>query len=221
MNTIGDASQDASFEGRLYAWRVAFYYARDHFPFGAGLYGPQLGGIFHAYFPKQPIHAAHSIYFEVLGENGFIGFFLYLGLIICGFLILLERHFRMPTLSRLPVGQRAGDRASVEPFRVLCGWRRIEHGLLRLIYCGARYVDRIATTCAGSRGYKTEVRPPRRREVLFSSRKSPSPGRSLILSALLLLGTGRSPVNRLNRKPANKETITETNAQMPKPVSSQ
>src|SRR6185312_9610623 len=47
MDTISTASQDASFEGRLYAWRVAYLYASDHFPFGAGFYGPQLGNVFH------------------------------------------------------------------------------------------------------------------------------------------------------------------------------
>jgi putative inorganic carbon (HCO3(-)) transporter len=85
MNTISTANDDTSFTGRLYAWRVAFYYACDHFPFGAGLYGPQLGAIFHTYFPTQPLHAAHSIYFQVLGENGFIGIALYLTLLAAGF----------------------------------------------------------------------------------------------------------------------------------------
>ena len=52
MDTISTATQDTSFEGRLYAWRVAFLYASQHFPFGAGFYGAQLGVIFHQYFPE-------------------------------------------------------------------------------------------------------------------------------------------------------------------------
>jgi probable O-glycosylation ligase (exosortase A-associated) len=84
-DTIADATQDESVQGRLFAWRVAFHYASDHFPFGAGFYGPQLPGIFHRYFPQETTHAAHSIYFQVLGEHGFIGLFLYLAILGAAF----------------------------------------------------------------------------------------------------------------------------------------
>ncbi|HEY1615638.1 MAG TPA: putative O-glycosylation ligase, exosortase A system-associated [Rhizomicrobium sp.] len=86
IQTIGSASQDASFQGRLVAWKVAWDYAVDHFPFGAGFYGPQLPTLFHAYFPDETAHAAHSIYFQVLGEQGFIGLALYLILLALAFL---------------------------------------------------------------------------------------------------------------------------------------
>jgi putative inorganic carbon (HCO3(-)) transporter len=90
MHSISNASDDASFTGRLMAWQVAIRYATDHFPFGAGFYGPQLGAIFHAYFPGEMIHAAHSIYFQVLGEHGYIGFALYILLILAAFLLNLQ-----------------------------------------------------------------------------------------------------------------------------------
>jgi putative inorganic carbon (hco3(-)) transporter len=86
MDTIGQAQSDASFQGRLIAWQVAFRYAVDHFPFGAGFYGPQLGGVFHTYFPGVQTHAAHSIYFQVLGEHGFPGLMIYLLLLASAFL---------------------------------------------------------------------------------------------------------------------------------------
>lgn len=86
MDTISTASQDASFEGRIYAWRVAYLYASDHFPFGAGFYAPQLSAIFNRYLPGQTPHAAHSIYFQVLGEQGFIGLSIYLIMLIAAFL---------------------------------------------------------------------------------------------------------------------------------------
>jgi probable O-glycosylation ligase (exosortase A-associated) len=86
MATISTASEDASFEGRVYAWRVAFLYAADHFPFGAGFYGPQLAVIFNHYFPDQVARAAHSIYFQVLGEQGFIGLSIYLAILVAAFL---------------------------------------------------------------------------------------------------------------------------------------
>lgn len=101
MDTIGTASQDASFNGRLTAWRVAAMYATDHFPFGAGFYAPQLGPIYHHYFPHEYVHAAHSIYFQVLGEHGFVGLALYVLLIFAVFLLnlqIIRRARKLPDL---------------------------------------------------------------------------------------------------------------------------
>src|SRR5262249_18008541 len=80
MNTIHDAKQgnDASMQGRVDAWHVAYGYAIDHFPFGAGFDGPQREWIFPIYEPGHETHAAHSIYFEVLGDEGFGGFTIYM-----------------------------------------------------------------------------------------------------------------------------------------------
>lgn len=83
VNTIQNAQQDQSFTDRLQSWQVTYHYANDHFPFGAGFYGPQLGAIYDSYFPGQTPHAAHSIYFQVLGEHGYIGLALYL-IVIAG-----------------------------------------------------------------------------------------------------------------------------------------
>ena len=85
--SIKSADSDASFHGRWVAWQVATRYAIDHFPFGAGFYGPQLDGIFNYYFPLERSHAAHSIYFQVLGEHGFIGLALYLALACVSFVV--------------------------------------------------------------------------------------------------------------------------------------
>jgi putative inorganic carbon (hco3(-)) transporter len=82
MSTVNNLDEDASFQGRVMAWWVAFYVARDRFPFGGGFYGPQLAPIFNSYFPDANTHAAHSIYFQVLGEHGFIGLALYLPILL-------------------------------------------------------------------------------------------------------------------------------------------
>ena len=87
MATIQSVDSDASFHGRWVAWQVAIKYATDHFPFGAGFYGPQLSGIFNSYFPGENAHAAHSIYFQALGEHGFIGLALYLALAAVSFAV--------------------------------------------------------------------------------------------------------------------------------------
>lgn len=77
MNTITTYQDDASAGGRLNAWWMAFNLAKSNF-FGGGfmIYKPDL---FALYAPNPlAIHAAHSIYFMVLGEHGFIGLFLFL-----------------------------------------------------------------------------------------------------------------------------------------------
>jgi probable O-glycosylation ligase (exosortase A-associated) len=86
MHTITAADKDGSFQGRVDAWHVAYGYAKDHFPFGAGFNGPQQKAIFNHYEPGKDTHAAHSIFFEVLGDNGFVGLFLYLALLANSFL---------------------------------------------------------------------------------------------------------------------------------------
>jgi putative inorganic carbon (hco3(-)) transporter len=82
VDSLQSLKTDGSFLGRWMAWQVAINYATEHFPFGAGFYGPQLNAIFHQYFPGQEAHAAHSIYFQVLGEHGFIGLGIYLAIIL-------------------------------------------------------------------------------------------------------------------------------------------
>lgn len=78
MDTIQNYEEDASAMGRINAWWTAFNVAKSHIT-GAGfdMYTPE---IFMAFAPNPyAIHAAHSIYFQVLGEQGFIG----LALFIC------------------------------------------------------------------------------------------------------------------------------------------
>ena len=79
MATIENYQQDASAEGRINAWKMAFNLARDR-PLGGGFNSFQ-PGMFAAYAPNpENVHDSHSIYFEVLGEHGFFGLFLYLTL---------------------------------------------------------------------------------------------------------------------------------------------
>jgi probable O-glycosylation ligase (exosortase A-associated) len=84
LNTVNSLSTDDSFQGRVRAWQVAYRYAIDHFPFGAGMYGAQIKSVFHTYFPGAEAHAAHSIYFQILGEHGFIGLAIYLAILLLG-----------------------------------------------------------------------------------------------------------------------------------------
>lgn len=78
MNTIETYEQDGSAQGRLAAWSAAWGSA-FHYPFGIG-FNPVRQEIFDRYShnPEAGARAAHSIYFQVLGNHGFIGLGLFL-----------------------------------------------------------------------------------------------------------------------------------------------
>jgi probable O-glycosylation ligase (exosortase A-associated) len=78
MQTLESTNFDMSAQGRINAWWFAFHLANDH---------PVFGGGFRAFTPEAFIQYApmpyffkdaHSIYFEVLGEHGYVGLLLYL-----------------------------------------------------------------------------------------------------------------------------------------------
>ena len=78
-DTIETYEQDQSAMGRINAWWMAYNLAEDRV-LGGGFeaFKP---GMFRLYAPfPDNVHDAHSIYFEVLGEQGFIGLTLFLTL---------------------------------------------------------------------------------------------------------------------------------------------
>jgi probable O-glycosylation ligase (exosortase A-associated) len=82
MNTINTYEQDHSTQGRLNAWHTAFNLAKDRIT-GGGFETFQ-GPTFRQYAPDPwNVRDVHSIYFEQMGEHGFIGFglFMLLGLL--------------------------------------------------------------------------------------------------------------------------------------------
>lgn len=77
MDTIADYEQDRSAMGRISAWWTAWNLAWS-FPFGVG-FNPARAELFAIYSPYPTfVHAAHSIYFQVLGNHGFIGLGIFL-----------------------------------------------------------------------------------------------------------------------------------------------
>jgi probable O-glycosylation ligase (exosortase A-associated) len=79
METIKTYQSDASAMGRINAWKMAFNLAKDK-PLGAG-FDSFHERMFVLYAPDPTdVHDSHSIYFQVLGEHGFIGLALYLTL---------------------------------------------------------------------------------------------------------------------------------------------
>jgi putative inorganic carbon (HCO3(-)) transporter len=83
METINDYQEDASALGRLNSWEFAFNVAKDN-PMGGG-YMTFTPKVFALYAPNPlNVHAPHSIYFQVLGEHGFIGLAIFLALLFFG-----------------------------------------------------------------------------------------------------------------------------------------
>lgn len=78
MTTIKAYSEDASAMGRINAWWVAWNVAVDRFPFGGGFVLDSME-VFQRYAPDpNNVKVAHSIYFQILGEHGFIGLAIFL-----------------------------------------------------------------------------------------------------------------------------------------------
>jgi probable O-glycosylation ligase (exosortase A-associated) len=86
METIKTYDQDSSAMGRINAWHAAFNIANDRPLVGGGfeLYSRET---FARYAPNpEAVHSAHSIYFQMLGEHGYVGLLLFLSLGINGWL---------------------------------------------------------------------------------------------------------------------------------------
>jgi len=92
INTIKEASDDDSFSTRLVAWKINYMMALEHPILGNGLYASLVWDNWarHAsdattfLFPSPLVmrtFVAHSIYFQVLGDTGFTGFFLFINML--------------------------------------------------------------------------------------------------------------------------------------------
>ena len=79
MDTINNYEEDGSVQGRFNAWWMAFNLAKDR-PLVGGGFEVATRELFSLYAPNvlDLPRAAHSIYFQALGEHGFVGLGLYL-----------------------------------------------------------------------------------------------------------------------------------------------
>lgn len=99
MDTINNAQEDGSFMGRVMSWKRASAIAMEHPLTGGGFHSVQEPSVFLKYrdrqgflgfidtpIPDYPL-AAHSIYFEVLGDGGFPALALFLLLMFSPFVM--------------------------------------------------------------------------------------------------------------------------------------
>ena len=95
LSTIEDAGEDASFMGRVIAWKVSSAMALSNPIFGGGFHAVQVQGIWDQFkaapgllgflnlpIPEFSAKAAHSIYFEVMGDMGFVGLFIFMTILL-------------------------------------------------------------------------------------------------------------------------------------------
>jgi probable O-glycosylation ligase (exosortase A-associated) len=85
MDTIRTYDQDESAMGRITAWETAFRVANDRIT-GAG-FSFASAEVYALYAPSgAPILVAHSNYFQMLGEHGYPGLFLFLAIFLISYL---------------------------------------------------------------------------------------------------------------------------------------
>jgi len=94
LATINEGTEDGSFLGRVIAWKISSAIALQNPVFGGGIHAvqvqhvwdmfktaPSLLDFLHLPIPDFSAKAAHSIYFEVLGDAGFVGLAIFLGIL--------------------------------------------------------------------------------------------------------------------------------------------
>jgi putative inorganic carbon (HCO3(-)) transporter len=86
MGTIESFQEDGSVQGRFDAWNYALRVAVDRPVVGGGLASTEVRQVFRQYVPDRLPRAAHSIYFQVLGDQGFIGLGIFLAIGLAGLL---------------------------------------------------------------------------------------------------------------------------------------
>jgi probable O-glycosylation ligase (exosortase A-associated) len=95
MDTIKEANQDSSFMSRVEAWQVSSSIALHNPVLGGGFHAVQVQSVWDTYRgssgllgfvntgePSRVFRAAHSVYFEVMGDLGFVGFLLFMGILV-------------------------------------------------------------------------------------------------------------------------------------------
>ena len=85
MHTISAYQQDPSAEDRFTIWHQAMFLAVERPLTGAGFNGTETPIVLHRYFPAAHVRAVHSIWLQVLSDNGFPAFFVWLAMQMLGF----------------------------------------------------------------------------------------------------------------------------------------
>lgn len=80
MDTISNYEEDRSAQGRFDAWQTSFNIAKADPLTGAGFTAVEIPEVYFKHNPNTVLSAskaAHSIWFQVMGDHGFVGFAIY------------------------------------------------------------------------------------------------------------------------------------------------
>ena len=157
MSSISNYEADRSALGRISAWWTAFGIAKDYIA-GIG-FNAARADLFARYSPYPDyVHAAHSIYFQVMGNHGFIGLFFFL-------MIFISTYLMAGRLSRFA---KANPQARwCDELGAMCQVSLIGYGVggafLSLSYFDLQYnimiMVVVASKWAQTSGWKTEPAP--------------------------------------------------------------
>jgi len=147
MVTIANYEQDQSAMGRINAWWMAWNLAND-LPMGGG-FDIYRRVVFARYAPDPTdVHAAHSIYFQVLGEHGFVGLvlFLLLWLLVWRSAGWLRRHAREPQAAKWAAELGSMIQASIAGYLVggtflSLAYFDLPYNLMLLVVVARRWVQ--------------------------------------------------------------------------------
>jgi probable O-glycosylation ligase (exosortase A-associated) len=85
MHSITSYDQDSSALSRLESWQLALRMAADHPIFGAGFEAILSPRVIAHYLPRKIALEAHSIWFQVMSDEGFVGLGIFVLFGICGY----------------------------------------------------------------------------------------------------------------------------------------
>ena len=101
METMQHAGEDSSFMTRVAVWKKSTAIALAHPVVGGGFFAVQSPPTFEKFryeqglmgfidAPDPAMYAAHSIYFQVMSDMGFVGFFIYFSVLANAFIVRFE-----------------------------------------------------------------------------------------------------------------------------------
>lgn len=154
MSTIREYEQDGSALGRISAWWNAWNLAFQY-PLGVG-FNPARYDLFARFSPyPDKVHAAHSIYFQVLGNHGFPGLITFL---LIGFFTWRDAAWLRANAASIPQAKWAADLGSL--VQVSMAGFAVGGAFLSLSYFDLPYVVMtlvvLARVWVQSRGWERE-----------------------------------------------------------------
>ena len=190
MRSIENYEEDTSAMGRINTWTMAYNLANAR-PIVGGGFEMYTRRTFQEYAPNpEDVHSAHSIYFQMLGEHGYVGLALFLALGCMGWITARRVIARSRDAPGTSLGRPAGalDPGFADWFRSGRGVR--EHLLLgaAVLRTGAAGRDLSAGRRDDRRGREGQRRLLRQcagRRVLLTRTERRLPGHGMTTAAAL------------------------------------